>query len=161
MSALQKKYFGKGRGRKSTVRKASTRKTSSAKKVSSSKGKKSKKFLGLSMPLTLKDASIDFIAGAISGPISDRTKGLQTKYLGSLGRYTDEGAWAILGTVGYSFGGKLHPMVKQASKELFRVAVISSGQQSGTQIVNSVFSGFKGFGGQGNKTASQQTQPIG
>ena len=130
MSAKQKKYFGKRR--KSRTVSTSTK---SYKRSSSSK----KKILGVSMPLDLGEGAIDFIAGAIAGPISDRTKPLQVKYLGNLGKYSDEGAWSIIGTAAYNWGGRIHPSVKKVGKELFRVAVISAGQQAGTGLVNQIF----------------------
>jgi len=86
------------------------------------------------LPLTTKEIILDGAIGAVVGPISTTLRPYQQQYLGMFGEYSDEAALAIVGSVGHKFGSGL---VKDASKELFRVAVISAG----TQLGNNLFAG--------------------
>jgi len=145
MSAKQRKYFGGGSKRK--IKKASASKSAGK---SAPKKKKSSMFNGL-FPMNTEEHIISFSAGAITAPINDLMKPIQTKYLGWAGQYSDEASLMLAGVIGHKFGGKIHPQVKKISSELYRVGVISLGQQTGSGIAQSVVDRIKGVTG-GNST---------
>lgn len=76
---------------------------------------------------------LDFGIGAAVGPLSDFLKPYQQQYLGMFGAYSDEAALAIVGAAVHKFGPG--GIVKDAGRELFRVAVISAGQQAGANLL--------------------------
>jgi len=93
-------------------------------------------------PLRTEDLLIDFTAGAVVGTVNDQLRPIQERYLGqTFGQYSDEAGLAIASTIGYKFGGKIHPMVKKVSKELFRIAVINAGSAVGSNSVRSLIGG--------------------
>ena len=121
MSAKQRKFFG---GNKKGSKKSKA---------------KSKQFL----PLTLEDHAYGFAAGAALGPLSEFTKPAQQKYLGTFGTYSDEAAIGILSFAGWKYG-KGH--IKKLSKELYRGALFSAGQQGGSDVVRNLLGRFNGSG---------------
>jgi hypothetical protein len=100
--------------------------------------------LGNLVPLGTEDHIIAFGAGAITAPINDLMKPIQDKYLGFAGQYSDEAALMLAGVLGHKFGGKISPKVRKISKELYRVSVISIGQQTGSGMVQNVVDKIRG-----------------
>ena len=96
------------------------------------------------IPLSGEEMTIDFVAGSITAPLSERLKPLQDKYLGQFGQYSDEAALAIAGSIAHKYGGQLHPAVKKVGKEVFRVAVIGAGGQAGSSMVRDLLGKFGG-----------------
>lgn len=105
------------------------------------------------LPLSFEEHAYTGVAGAVIGPLSEYTKPLQQQYLGRFGTYSDEAMVGLIGWAGHKWGGKLSPMVKKASKELYRGAVFSTGQQTGSGFVRGLFNKFDGRTG-GNAQAS-------
>lgn len=91
--------------------------------------------LGGFVPLTGREMMLDFGIGAAVGPLSQFLAPYQQQYLGMFGSYSDEAALAIVGAVAHKYGDGI---VKDAGKELFRVAVISAGQQAGGQLMGTM-----------------------
>lgn len=85
------------------------------------------------LPLQPREMLLDFGIGAAVGPLSDFLKPYQQQYLGMFGAYSDEAALAIVGAVAHKFGPS--GIFKDAGRELFRVAVISAGQQAGANLL--------------------------
>lgn len=90
------------------------------------------------IPLSGKEMMLDFGIGAATAPINNFLKPYQEQYLGMFGTYSDEAALAIVGAVAHKYGSGL---IKDGGKELFRVAVISAGQQAGSQLIGSTSQG--------------------
>lgn len=93
--------------------------------------------------------ALDFAIGAVAGPLSAKLAPIQRQYLGPVfGPYSDEAALAIVGIAAHKFGSG---MIRDAGRELFRVAVISAGNQIGASTV----AGMLGTGAPSGATNDQ------
>lgn len=102
---------------------------------STHRGRSSGGMLSGWVPLSGREIMLDFGIGAVTAPLNAWLLPYQRQYLGMFGPYSDEAALAIVGAVAHKFGSGL---IKDGGKELFRVAVISAGQQAGNSILPAV-----------------------
>lgn len=150
LKALRKKH-GLGEFRKASNSKrqvVSMAKRRRSRRSASTSGRSNKRYrrsssrssgMGKFVPLSGKEMLLDFGIGAITAPLSAYLAPYQQQYLAPLlGEYSDEAALAIVGSLAHAFGGSVSPWLKDGGKELFRIAVISSGQTAGRQFLGSV-----------------------
>lgn len=134
---VTKKAWQVYRGNKTPAKKETKARSSNMAKRKAKQTNKRK--LGFNMggllPLSTDELMIDFVAGAIIPTISQKIAPYQQQYLGTFGKYSDEAALAIVGAVAHKYGGKIHPMLSKAGKEVFRVAVINAGAQMAGSFV--------------------------
>lgn len=128
MSRKQRRFFGRKARR--TARRAYRGVRRSARRAYKRSGG-----LGGFLPVSIKEAMVDFGAG-FTIPY---TNGLVAPYTDPvlqpiLGEYTDEARTAALGVVLYKFGGAIHPLVKEVGRSYFKFAVVSAGIQTAGKL---------------------------
>jgi len=128
MSRKQRRYFGRSARR--TVRRVGRSVRRSARKAYRSGGG----FGGI-LPVSIKEAMVDFGAGATMPWTNNLVAPYTDGILEPLGSYKDEARTALIGMVLYKFGGAIHPLVKEAGRSYFKFAVTSAGLQTGSNFI--------------------------